>query len=70
MIYQVQAQFFFALEDEANDFFHDCQVAIAKAITINPGQPNEQRSTASNQLCFHDLTPPGPCTIVEEIHTT
>lgn len=69
MIYRVMADFFFPDQDEANDFFHDCEVAIARAITINPDLPDRKESTASIQECHHDEITHLPCTITQEIHT-
>lgn len=55
----------FEEEDEAEDFYHDGQIALPKAKVINPGQPNEERGYILLQKCFHDDQPPSPC---ETIH--
>ena len=34
---------------------------LPHAITINPGQPNQERSQALTQLCGHDNEPPEKC---------
>jgi len=34
--------------------------------TINPGEPEEERSSWSLHKCYHDETPPKPCEYVEE----
>lgn len=66
MIYEVRATMFFDEEDEARDFFHDCEIALEKAIVVNPDTPNQQCSTADLILCRHDEHPTQPCT--EDIH--
>lgn len=63
MIYEVRATMFFNQEDEADDFFHDCEVALPKATVVNPGQPSQECSTADLIKCRHDDHPPEPCTL-------
>ena len=67
MIYEVRATMFFDQEDEAIDLFHDCEMALPKAIVINPGQFNQECSVADFILCNHDLHPPEPCTLSQHI---
>lgn len=67
MIYEVRAIMFFATEDEADDFFHDCEVALPKATVVNPGQPNQQCSESDLIKCQHDDHPSEPCTLNSHI---
>jgi len=67
MFYRVTADFVFANSDEANDFYHDCQVAFPKTSIINPGQPNEEKSSCKFQLCYHDETPTKECEVIDEL---
>lgn len=67
MIYEVRASFFFDVEDEAKDFFHDCEQTLPKATVINPGQPNQECSVADLILCHHDDHPPEACSLNEHI---
>lgn len=69
MFYRVTANLPFTDEDEANDFYHDCQVAIPKADTINPGQPNEEQGYIKLVKCHHDEDPNQPCELISEQHT-
>jgi len=63
MIYEVRATMFFDIENEADDFFHDCEVALPKATVVNPDQPNQECSRADLIKCHHDDHPPEPCTL-------
>lgn len=44
MIYQVRANLYFTIEDEAVDFYHDCELALAKSTFINPDSENAEFS--------------------------
>ena len=66
MFYRVTADMTFTIPDEAEDFYHDCQVALPKSQVINPGQDNEERSHISIHLCYHDEDPPKPCELIGE----
>jgi len=65
MIYEVTATLFFNTEDEAKDFYHDCEIALAKAIVVKPDQPDQQCSVIERIGCRHDLSPPEPCVLTE-----
>ncbi len=69
MIYQVRANIFFDEVDEARDFYHDCEVALHKGITVNPDAVNAQKSIAELLLCGHDTDPAEPCDIVTAIES-
>lgn len=69
MFYRVHADLPFTDSDEANDFYHDCQVALPKASTIHPGEETEERGTILYEQCFHDETPPKPCLVIDEAQT-
>ena len=66
MFYQVTATFFFDESDEANDFYHDCAVALPKATVVNPGQPNQECSRVVMLECRHDEHPVQPCEHLQE----
>lgn len=65
MFYQVRANLFFHDEDEAKDFYHDCEVALPKASVINPGTPEQECSTTERIHCQHDELPHEPCFILD-----
>lgn len=69
MFYKVSAILAFDIEDEATDFYYDCQVALPKAKTINPGQPDEVLGVIILEKCYHDEHPAQPCEIIEQEHT-
>lgn len=64
MLHRVTANFFFDIDDEARDFYHDCTIALAKAITINPDLPQEAHSTCDWEECHHDQPDPTRCVIL------
>lgn len=66
MFWRVHADLAFTVEDEANDFYHDCEVALPKASIINPDERNEERGTILLEKCFHDLNPSIPCHTIKE----
>jgi len=66
MFYRVRVNLPFTIEDEANDFYHDCDLALPKSAIINPGQPNEERGYIILEECHHDETPSLPCLIIKE----
>lgn len=67
MIYEVRARFFFDNQDEALDFYNDCNNALPKATAVNPGQPNQECSQADLVLCNHDGHPPEACNLNQHI---
>lgn len=64
MIYQVRANFFFNEEDEARDFYHDCEMAFPKTMIVNPTENNAEVSIVELILCHHDEDPLSPCTVL------
>lgn len=65
MFYQVTANLFFEKEDEAVDFYHDCQLALAKTGVINPDAENIEFSVIERIDNNHDQDPNQPCEIIE-----
>lgn len=66
MFYRVKAILNFTSEDEANDFYHDCELAIVKSETINPGQPTQEQGLIQLQHCYHDEVPGQECDLFDE----
>lgn len=69
MFYRVTAILAFISQDEANDFYHDCEVALPKSVTINPDQPNGERGLIQLHNCFHDQDPNIPCQLISREQT-
>ncbi len=65
MIYEVRANLFFTSEDEAIDFFGDCQTALGKSVVIHPDEPRAERPQVALLKCYHDEQPTKPCEIME-----
>lgn len=61
MFYQVRANIYFKDEDEANDFYDDCNKALAKGNVINPGTPEQEFSSIEEIHCAHDEFPHESC---------
>jgi len=66
MFYRVKADILFSIEDEANDFYHDCEVALPKGSVIHPDEPNQECSHIELHRCYHDLVPNQPCIKVDQ----
>ena len=69
MFYRVQALLAFDEEDEAKDFFHDCEIALGKAITINPGTLVSEPSFTQLEECHHNEPDPLECAIIDRKQT-
>jgi len=69
MIYQVRANLFFNIHDEAVDFYHDCELAFAKAIIVNPDTEATEDSVIELIKNHHDDNPNAPCEL-EATRTT
>jgi len=65
MIYQVRANIYFDKQDEAKDFFHDCELAFPKGIAVNPGSDNGEYSIIELIENHHDEDPNAPCSLIE-----
>lgn len=64
MIYQVRANILFTEQDEASDFYHDCELALGKGTKINPDSENAEYSIAELIENNHDTDPNQPCTLL------
>lgn len=64
MYYRVRASIAFTDQDEARDFYHDCQLALAKGVTINQGDPNFEPSAILLEECHHEESPLSPCILL------
>ena len=64
MLYQVRANLFFNVEDEATGFFHDCELALAKTAPINLGSPAQELPLIELIENHHDEDPNTPCSVM------
>jgi len=69
MFYRVTANLHFTEPDEANDFYHDCQVALPKSDTINPDTISIEKGHIEIHKCYHDEDPTKPCEVINEDST-
>lgn len=67
MIYQVRANLFFDIQDEANDFYHDCQLALLKSTMVNPDSENTEFATIELIENYHDENPNQPCSLLKNL---
>ena len=65
MIYQVRANLFFDEEDEATDFYHDCEIAYLKSTICNPDTDAAEYSIIELIENHHDENPNESCSIIE-----
>jgi len=61
MIYRITVDMMFNDPDPMGDILEEVQCHEHQAITINPGQPNEEKSIIDVVQCHHDETPTSPC---------
>lgn len=61
MIYQVRANLYFDEKDEAEDFYHDCEIAFPKSTLINPDSENTEHGTIELIQNYHDKEPNSAC---------
>jgi len=64
MFYEVRANLYFSEEDEAKDFYHDCELALAKSGIINPNQPNIEWGIIQLIINNHDQDPNQSCELI------
>lgn len=69
MFFRVIAIIPFTNQDEANDFYHDCELALPKGSTINPGRDNQEKGTILLEACYHDEEEPKGCETIAEAET-
>lgn len=67
MFYQVRANLYFDEEDEAKDFYHDCELAYLKSIICNPGTEAAEYSIIELIENHHDDDPNGPCHVIRSL---
>lgn len=67
MIYEVHARLLFTEEDEAKDFFHDCEIALTKTTSIHPGTTSFEASIVQLIDNRHDENPVSPCEVIKQI---
>jgi len=69
MKHQVRANLIFTDEDEARDFYRDCELALAKTGLINPETENLEFSTIELISNNHDQEPNQPCKLLRSATT-
>jgi len=67
--YRVRADVILSDEGIARGLYQHIAAAVKEAETIRPGEPAEERSSASLELCRHDEEPPGPCEEIERVES-
>ena len=65
MVYRIILDAFFIDIDPMNDILEEVKRRFPEAITINPGQPNEQPSYWDSHECYHDTPEGPPCKVLE-----
>lgn len=66
MAYRITADMIFEEEDPALDILDKIKDHQDQAITLHPGQPNEEKSHYQYQECHHDDPSLTPCSLMDE----
>ena len=69
MLYRIRIDLAFPIEAPALALFNHAKGFLPQAVTINPGQVNEEKGFIMREACYHDERGREPCDLVEE-HTT
>ena len=69
MLYRVHVLLAFTSQHPALDIINKALPHLPAAVTINPGQPNEEKGYIITEQCFHDDDPTKPCIVIEEYWT-
>ena len=69
MLYRIRLDLAFDDEDPVRDIIDKAQDNLADAVTINPGQDNEEKGFIIIEHCFHDENPPQPCQVIIHYQT-
>jgi len=67
--WRIRADIILDAEGEAMGIFASLKDKRGLFVTIRKGEPNEERSTASVEKCYHDEDPTKPCEIIETIES-
>jgi len=67
MFYEVRATLYFLEQDEAEDFYHDCDMAYLKTMNVNPDTPSTECSIAQLIENHHDESPNAPCVLLSSV---
>lgn len=66
MFWRIRIDLAFEKEASINAIKNTALDHFAKAFTINPGTPEEERGTIVLEKCYHNEHPPKPCQLIEE----
>jgi len=66
MFYEVRATLYFLEQDEAEDFYHDCEKAMLKSEVINPGTDHAELPQLQVLGNHHDTDPAQPCDLLRD----
>jgi len=66
MKYKIECGIFFEDEATASELYDLILQFLFKAVNINIGKPNEERSKISLHKCYHDEETPRPCEYYRE----
>ena len=61
MFYRITIDLAFTDQDSIADILDKALGHLDNAITINPGQENEERGSIRTLKCYHDENPSKPC---------
>jgi len=69
MFYRIRIDLSFPDEPPPGRIKELAATLLRQAVTINPGQPNQERGFILIERCYHDETPPRPCDLLTMLET-
>jgi len=64
MFYRITLDLAFPTEAPIVELEEAIRTLARQAVTINPGLENQERGFITAARCYHDETPPRPCTVM------
>ena len=69
MLYRIRLDLAFETEAPRLALFNMARAFVSKAITINPGEENQEVGYLMTEECHHDEHPPQPCVVTKNLTT-
>ena len=66
MFYRVKIDLAYPGDTNPRAIEAHAETLLHQAVTINPGQPNEERGYIIIEECYHDEDPTKPCIVLVE----
>lgn len=70
MLYRIRIDLAFTDHDPVSDILDKAIDHLEHAVTINPGQTQEEKGFIIEERCYHDEDPNIPCEIISDEFTS